>query len=1351
MKNKFTFLTAAVVLAIMAGLTPRAFAQTYDKAHASAIILAGSGTDPVNTLSISVGSVTGNPTITLPGANAIGVLTNPGTGILTWSTLGAGSITPGAANQFLVTNSTPAAVWQGLNINSTDLTGNGIGTALDIAATYPGGSSIATVGTITTGAWHCTPIAPTYGGTGLANPTAHGILVGEGSSNVNPIVLSAGQILIGTTSGDPSAATITGTTSQVNVTNATGSITLSTPQNIALTSAPTFAGMTLTNTTNQLTLGTTNTVTISSAAPSASRTYSIADMGANASFALTTGTPVDGALPRWSGTAGNLTNSSVDDNGVNVSSNENLVLSGAGKQLSFLGTGVGAGTSTFQAGAQSTNTYNYTLPVTTPSANQVLTATAVSGATPYAVTLAWASPIGAVSSVTATNSTLTISPTTGAVLAGLNLANPNTWTATQTHNNTTTAAAPLVASNTFAASSGTVLGATIATTGSSTGITNNTALQLTASGSAGTNTALSVTAGLVNIAGLTASLPVFTDASKNLTNTGIVPSTDGGTGVNNAFNITLGGAITTAGAFITSGANSLTLTTTGATNVTLPTSGTLATTGNSVASFSAGSTGLTPNTATTGAVILGGTLVPGNGGTGLATITAHGVMIGEGTSNVAPTAAGGANTVLSGNGASSDPTFVTLGTNATLLGNGIGTSFGINLTNANTWTATQTHSNTTTAAAPLVASNTSTPAAGTVLGETISVTGVSTGSAGNVALQLTTSGSTGTAGNTDILGTSSNWSVSSLGALTLGKAGTTGGSIALGSGLAAFSTTIQNSATTPTANYTYLLPAQTAAPTAGQVLSITSVSGSSPSYTATLGWSGGASGSVNYNTSSAQNTATTTNDLFNVAYAAASGATAADAGAVITSNASGATAGTATGLTITATGSGAGTTTGLSVAASGGTTNTAIAVTGTGLVNIAGLTASSPVFTDASKNLTSTGIVPVADGGAGVSLATTGGASQVLKQTSVGGTITVAQLTQADISGLTTASSPTFNALTLTNPLAVASGGTGVATATANFVFAGPVSGVAAAPGFRALVAADLPASSGNYIQNGTTAQTSASFNIASASSPALTAAFTESAISNLATNTTVNAAKTGLAITSTGTWTGAGAGTNTGLTFNVANGTTNTDIAGTSVWSITSAGAGTFGALTSSSAPATGVADLNVTNTALVASDIGEKITVSGAGTANTGLTFAVTGGTASNTDITGSAGWSVSSLGAGTFSGVTTGSAVLTSSSPSVLSASTSDWALSATNSYFKVSASSAVTLYGIAGGVDGRVIIILNNGTTNAITFSSEDATDATAANRIHLAGGAGNTLILAPDGFATLIYDSGISRWRVLSSK
>jgi hypothetical protein len=52
---------------------------------------------------------------------------------------------------------------------------------------------------------------------------------------------------------------------------------------------------------------------------------------------------------------------------------------------------------------------------------------------------------------------------------------------------------------------------------------------------------------------------------------------------------------------------------------------------------------------------------------------------------------GGANTILGVSG--STPTWVTLATNATLVGDGRGTSFGLNLGNANSWTAAQTFSN----------------------------------------------------------------------------------------------------------------------------------------------------------------------------------------------------------------------------------------------------------------------------------------------------------------------------------------------------------------------------------------------------------------------------------------------------------------------------------------------------------------------------------------------------------------------------------------------------------------------------------------------------------------------------------
>jgi hypothetical protein len=52
-----------------------------------------------------------------------------------------------------------------------------------------------------------------------------------------------------------------------------------------------------------------------------------------------------------------------------------------------------------------------------------------------------------------------------------------------------------------------------------------------------------------------------------------------------------------------------------------------------------------------------GVLGVANGGTGDSTLTAHGVIVGEGTSPLAATSAGAIDTVLVGNGSSSDPTF----------------------------------------------------------------------------------------------------------------------------------------------------------------------------------------------------------------------------------------------------------------------------------------------------------------------------------------------------------------------------------------------------------------------------------------------------------------------------------------------------------------------------------------------------------------------------------------------------------------------------------------------------------------------------------------------------------------------
>jgi len=79
--------------------------------------------------------------------------------------------------------------------------------------------------------------------------------------------------------------------------------------------------------------------------------------------------------------------------------------------------------------------------------------------------------------------------------------------------------------------------------------------------------------------------------------------------------------------------------------------------GSGVSSITFGSTGLTPATATTGAVTVAGTLAVTNGGTGQAsTLTQYGVVYGSTTTAMASTAAGTTTTVLHGN-ASGAPSF----------------------------------------------------------------------------------------------------------------------------------------------------------------------------------------------------------------------------------------------------------------------------------------------------------------------------------------------------------------------------------------------------------------------------------------------------------------------------------------------------------------------------------------------------------------------------------------------------------------------------------------------------------------------------------------------------------------------
>jgi hypothetical protein len=69
------------------------------------------------------------------------------------------------------------------------------------------------------------PISGANGGTGVSSPTAHGILIAEGATAMNTLVLTNGQVVIGITGSDPVGATLTGGTG-ISVNSAAGAITI---------------------------------------------------------------------------------------------------------------------------------------------------------------------------------------------------------------------------------------------------------------------------------------------------------------------------------------------------------------------------------------------------------------------------------------------------------------------------------------------------------------------------------------------------------------------------------------------------------------------------------------------------------------------------------------------------------------------------------------------------------------------------------------------------------------------------------------------------------------------------------------------------------------------------------------------------------------------------------------------------------------------------------------------------------------------------------------------------------------------------------------------------------------------
>jgi hypothetical protein len=108
--------------------------------------------------------------------------------------------------------------------------------------------------------------------------------------------------------------------------------------------------------------------------------------------------------------------------------------------------------------------------------------------------------------------------------------------------------------------------------------------------------------------------------------------------------------------------------------------------------------------------------------------------------------------------------------------------------------------------------------------------------------------------------------------------------------------------------------------------------------------------------------------------------------------------------------------------------------------------------------------------------------------------------------------------------------------------------------------------------------------------------------------------------------------------------------------------------------------------------------------------------------------------------------GSVAFRESSPLSISNGTNDNVAIDSMSFYRIVApTAAFTLTGFTNGKNGRMLILVNATTYD---MSLQHQTGSTAANQINT--GNGNTMIIAPNGSATLFYSTGLSKWVVVGS-
>jgi hypothetical protein len=127
----------------------------------------------------------------------------------------------------------------------------------------------------------------------ISGLTTNGALYASSATAISSTAaLTNGQLLIGNTGSAPVAATLTGTSNQVNVTNGAGTITLSLPQNINSGAAPTFVGTNFNSIPNSATTATNANTASTIVARDGSGNFSAGTITASLSGTATNATNV---------------------------------------------------------------------------------------------------------------------------------------------------------------------------------------------------------------------------------------------------------------------------------------------------------------------------------------------------------------------------------------------------------------------------------------------------------------------------------------------------------------------------------------------------------------------------------------------------------------------------------------------------------------------------------------------------------------------------------------------------------------------------------------------------------------------------------------------------------------------------------------------------------------------------------------------------------------------------------------------------------------------------------------------------------------------------------------------------